>query len=350
MAKNKYTAALIGTGRIGFTLGYDKKREQPASHTMALKNNKRIELIAGCDYDKARLKAWHKVNKKCQVYTEASQLFACQKPDIVVIAVNEINHMDVCLEAIRAHPKLIILEKPVALNTDQGKLILDEAHIMGVPVLVNHERRFAEDYHFAKEYIQTIGNIMTINARLDSGMRVYAPEVEDTGEYSLLHDGTHIVDIVQYLLEDTKSGELNSTTPILHDMRVTSLVYDMADQNVVRNLTVNYESKLCPDVNISFSGRSKFFGFEMDIIGTEGRIKIGNGIFEFYKTAESKLYSGFYSLTKDRKAHQPLKTHYFSNMIQNAVDFLDGKSPLLSTVETGLTTLRLIEEIKEAIW
>ncbi len=32
MSKNiKYTAAIIGTGRIGFSLGFDKKREQPAA-------------------------------------------------------------------------------------------------------------------------------------------------------------------------------------------------------------------------------------------------------------------------------------------------------------------------------
>ena len=50
-----YTAAIIGTGRIGFSLGLDKKREQPASHTMALLSNRRIRLVAGCDVDSQRL-------------------------------------------------------------------------------------------------------------------------------------------------------------------------------------------------------------------------------------------------------------------------------------------------------
>ena len=45
MGKNIYTATLVGTGRIGFSLGFDKKREQPASHTMALLDNKRVNLI-----------------------------------------------------------------------------------------------------------------------------------------------------------------------------------------------------------------------------------------------------------------------------------------------------------------
>ena len=50
-----YSAAIIGTGRIGFFLGLDKKREQPASHTMALLANRRIRLVAGCDVDSRRL-------------------------------------------------------------------------------------------------------------------------------------------------------------------------------------------------------------------------------------------------------------------------------------------------------
>ena len=42
--KLRYNAAIIGTGRIGFSLGFDKKREQPASHTMTLINNKSINF------------------------------------------------------------------------------------------------------------------------------------------------------------------------------------------------------------------------------------------------------------------------------------------------------------------
>ena len=45
----KYKAAIIGTGRIGYLLQKDGKREQPASHSSALFKNNRINLIAGCD-------------------------------------------------------------------------------------------------------------------------------------------------------------------------------------------------------------------------------------------------------------------------------------------------------------
>ena len=36
-------------------------------------------------------------------------------------------------------------------------------------------------------------------------------------------------------------------------------------------------------------------------------------------------------------------------MVQNAVDFLDGKEPLRSTIQTGISTLKILESIKESI-
>ena len=346
----KYTAAIIGTGRIGFTLGFDKKRERPASHTMALLENPSVKLIAGCDTFEDNLKQWQKYvsrfNRDVKTYSSTKELLAGEKADIIVIAVNEDSHLQTALEVIAAKPRLVILEKPVALNTADGKKIEECSEKFNVPVLVNHERRFSEDYKLARKYIDEgkIGKIMCVNARLDSGLRVYAKSEEESGAYSLLHDGTHLVDIVMFLLEKN-SGEKN----VLKNMKITSLTADEEKKDVIRNVTAHFESRKCPDVNISISGRSRYFGFEVDIIGTEGRIKIGNGIFDFSRRVQSKLYTGFYSLESDKKIRRPKKTLYFSNMIQNAVDFLEGKEELKSNLQTGMNTLSLLEAIKQQL-
>lgn len=346
--KKKYTAAVIGTGRIGFTLGFDRKREQPASHTMALRANRRIKLIAGCDNNGPRLAHWHRFNSRCAVFSDYSYLFATTKPDIVVLSVNENCHMNAALAAIRAKPSLIILEKPVALNVEQGRRIQAEAESLNVPILVNHERRFADDWRIARTYMLKIGEIQTINARLDSGLYLYNPEKENDGEYSLLHDGTHLIDIVNYLLEEGAAVD-SSDEVMLKNMKLTSVTYDKKNPDIVRNINVHFESKNCNDINVFMSGRSRYFGFEVEVIGTEGRFKIGNGLHEFKKREESTLYTGFYSLSEDIKVKIPKKTKYFSNMIKNAVDFLDGKASLRSTLQTGLNTLQILEDIKNQL-
>ncbi|MBQ0003145.1 MAG: Gfo/Idh/MocA family oxidoreductase [Treponema sp.] len=351
--KQKYTACVIGTGRIGFTLGFDKKREQPASHTMALLANPCVRIIAGCDTDQDSLKLWKNFvdfhfsqfsfnsRKRVQIFSDIDELFNNCKPDIVTIAVNEDSHLSVALKVISKNPRLIILEKPVALNSKEGSLIEKASKKYSVPVLVNHERRFALDYNAAYDFITRIGDVQKISASLYSGMRLYDPRHEKDGGYSLLHDGTHLVDVVLFLLEAL--GEKKLSSPV-----ITGLYKDPKDKKVIRSLTANFSTRKVPDISIMMSGRSRFFGFEVEVLGTEGKISIGNGHNEFYLRKESKLYTGFYSLEKTSVVKVPHKTKYFANMIQNAVDFLDGKATLKSTLQTGLNALKVLEEIKNS--
>lgn len=338
-----YTAAVIGCGRIGFSLGFDEKREQPASHTMALKASKRIRIIAGCDSDSSRLENWNRFIKRAVPYRDISTLLAACHPDIFVVSVNEDSHVSIALKVIQSKPCLVILEKPVAINVSEGRKIVEAAKNFNVPVLVNHERRFALDYAVAKDFMQKIGDIQSINARLCSSLRVYSPSDESTGAYSLLHDGTHLVDVVLYLLEaiTEKNPALLLRNPVL-----TGVYHDEKDSSIVRNLSAHYKTSVCPDVTFTISGRSKFFGFEVDVLGTTGRIHIGNGFAHFYERKESRLYTGFYSLEENRSVTVPKKTGYFSNMIQNAVDFLDNKEPIKSSLQTGMNALIILEEIK----
>ena len=383
----RYTAALVGLGRMGFSLGLDKKREQPASHTAAFLANPRINLIAGCDTDHVALAAWHEVNRKAAAYANSSALYAQCKPDVIAVAVNEKYHLEEALDAISAEPRLLILEKPVALNVAQAEQIQQAAEKKHVSVLINHERRFAEDYKAAKSYMKNIGELQSIRAELWSGLAVYDAAAEETGSYSLLHDGTHLVDTVLYLLEEdflpstlkkirtqnsnaNKSGLLNLAEGLneserekiqqemsTHNVKtinsllrfpvVTGVMRD--DKKVVRQLSAHYTTPSCPDVTIAFSGRSKFFGFEVSITGSEGRICVGNGYLKFYRRQKSPLYSGFYSLLNDKAQSTPKKTLYLSNMVQNVVNFLDGKERLRSTITTGINALSVLEEIKNIV-
>ncbi len=329
-----YTAALVGTGRIGFSLGFDKKREQPASHTMALLGNKRIKLIAACDTNEENLTEWGHYVKVAKVFSSSSEMYkSISVQDIITVAVNEDSHMEECLAAIEAKPRLIILEKPVALNSAQAAEIAQAAEKAGVPVMVNHERRFAADYNMAKSYIKEIGKLQTIRGELYSGLRIYGKDYEKDGSYSLLHDGTHLVDIISWLLDEKLSSPV-----------VTGIYKD--EKNEVRNFSAHFTTEACAEITISMSGRSRFFSFGLDILGTEGRICLGNGYAKFYRRKESKLYTGFYSLARDKNIHLPKKTGYFSNMIQNAVDFLDQNEKLQSPLSAAIEDLQVLEEIK----
>ena len=383
MEKKHYYAAIVGTGRIGFSLGFDKKREQPASHTMALLNNKRIKLIAAADSNEENLENWRKYVRKHNGKKDFTLVFPTSKElyenvtclDIITVAVNEDNHLEECLKAIEYKPRLVILEKPVALNSEEAEKIRAKAIECGVPVMVNHERRFAKDYLSVVSLIDKIGDIQSVTGELDSGLRIYGEEFEKDGTYSLLHDGTHLVDILQFLLGKGNNNERSEVTPILKtannsetDTTPPDTAADLSrndtpiltnplvsgiykdEKGIVRNFSAHYQSVVSkfgtiPEVTVKMSGRSKFFEFRIEILGTLGKICIGNGFAELHLREESKLYTGFYSLTK-QKLKLPKKTGYFSGMIQNAVDFLDGNSELVSPLEDAISDLKVLEEIK----
>lgn len=354
-----YTAGIIGTGRIGFSLGFDKKREQPASHSFALAGNKHIKITAGCDTDKSRLEKWGRFFPGAKTFPDTDSFFSSSDiPDITVVAVNESSHLPVALQALASKTRLIILEKPVALNVKEGCALKTAADKSGAAILVNHERRFASDYRLAKKLIDNgeIGDIQTVRAVLCSGLAVYSPDAEETGAYSLLHDGTHLIDIVHFLLDGFFAGDEHR----LKNPAVSVFRSETKQENEntgvsvsggieVSNVSAFYQMDCGIQVTLEISGRSRFFDFYLDITGTTGRIKIGNGFAAQYARRESKLYSGFYSLAENKSVRFPGKTGYFSNMVKNAVDFLDGKEKIFSSLDDGLAALKTIEEIKSGI-
>lgn len=351
MKQSIYTASIIGLGRIAFSLGFDRLREQPASHTMALLDSRRVRIVSGCDTDGEKCAKWQKYVEKEQhstvkVYQDAREMLSSNKSDIVVVAVNESAHLDMATVAIEACPRIVILEKPVALSSIEGKRIADIAMKYGVPVMVNHERRFARDWCFARDYIADghIGQVQSVMAQLCSSLLVYSPVEKNTGAYSLIHDGTHLVDITRFIL-----GNAELTNPLL-----VNLTRDENDSNVVRNLSVHFEAIdgaiPCPDVLIKISGRSRFFHFGVDVLGTEGRVQLGNGFAQFERREQSNMYTGFYSLAPDNSVSRIVRllrrTRYFANMVQSAIDFLDGNAPLTSALQDGLDDLEVLEAMR----
>lgn len=383
-----YSAGIIGTGRIGFSLGFDKKREQPASHSMALAANARVKVSSGCDTNSGRLAAWAKYFPRAKIFHTADEFFAQRDaPDITVVAVNERAHLPVALEAFASGAKVVILEKPVALNIAEGLALKKAAGGSAAGVIINHERRFADDYRLAKTIVRDggIGDIQSVRAVFCSGMAVYSPDAEESGAYSLLHDGTHLIDIIHFLLEDFLDpnpdpdaagcccaegfgrrlknpivcarpvAEFSSRKgpPDTASSGISGSGAEPADsprkKPVVRNLSVSYRLECGVQVSLELSGRSRFFDFSVELTGTSGRIKIGNGFAAHYVRKESKLYSGFYSLAKQRSSRFPKRTKYFSNMVQNAVDFLDGNAGIMSTLDDGLAALATIGEITSVL-
>jgi predicted dehydrogenase len=337
MVKKKYRAAIIGAGRIGFTLQFDRKREQPASHSNAFSMNKRIILTSACDIDAVKLKKWKRYYNESKTYDDPCILLENEKPDIVSIAVDEESHLDVFKKVVRHRPRLIILEKPVAPNLKDAFSIYRSSLKYDVPVAVNHERRFSLDYIQAKALIEKkkLGDIHHVYALFSSNVKVYSKDAEKTGDCSLIHDGTHLVDILIFLF----GVEFNR--PEIQRIAINK-------KKEIRMLSLSFEEKIASGgkngtlFQIEINGEKEYFGFDIEISGSKGKILIGNGYFKFYERKMSPFYKNFHSLVRDHKISRPEETGYFSNMIKNCTDFLDGSTGLVSPLSEGIKTLKIL--------
>jgi predicted dehydrogenase len=330
----RFTAGIIGVGRIGFTLQFDRKREQPASHALALHKNSHIELICAADVDHAQLDLFASRYKQSRTYTDAKTMLDEESPDIVVVAVNEEEHCRMAELAIESGPALVILEKPVAPTLSQARQIARKAAEYHVPVCINHERRFSRDYQMVRRILENgeIGTLHTINARLWSGLHVWGPDCAVKGDCSLIHDGTHLIDTMSYLLQDRQLPK-----PVLDNVRKS--------RKTVSQLNWHYNVKDGPVCFVEVVGDKTFFGFELECIADRGRVVIGNGYLKVTRAKPSPYYSNFKSLLPELKYRRPMKTAYFSGMVENCVDHLDGSGQLISSLETGINAVKNLQAV-----
>ncbi len=332
-AKDRYRALVVGAGRIGLTLGADRLREQPASHARALAENRRIELAGAVDVDPKALAIFRTSYPRAKAYADLEEAMGKEKPDLVVVAVPEAAHASVSAAVFAHRPRLVVLEKPVAPNPAEAAAVRRAAARFRVPVQVNHERRFAADYALARSILARgdLGRPDGVRARLWSGAPVWKPGAETTGECSLLHDGTHLVDTVRFLLGPAR-GDRALPAPVLdfvHQGRAGTIVRLCFHYTLAKNVFVQVE----------LAGNKRVFDFEIELAGDRGRLTIGNGFLTLWKRAPSPYYSGFHSLKRDPRVKRPAKTGYLSLMVQNCVDFLDGKAELGSPLAEGIKTL-----------
>ena len=112
--KERYSAALIGAGRIGLLLESDAKRRKPATHAGMWAHHGRFDLAAVCDSEEGRFDAARAVAPNVACYTDAAEMISAVKPDVVSIATWRDSHHAMMKLALDHGAPAIICEKPIA--------------------------------------------------------------------------------------------------------------------------------------------------------------------------------------------------------------------------------------------
>ncbi|MGQ9842350.1 MAG: Gfo/Idh/MocA family protein [Spirochaetota bacterium] len=327
----KPVVALIGCGRIGFLLENDPLRYKPCTHYGGTKAAK-LSITHACDINQERLQKFSNVTgiPLTRCYTDYQTLLVKEKPDCVIIASWTHTHAPIGITAAQNGAKVIVCEKPIASDLKQAKALLDACSKNNTTLIINHERRYDYRYNFVKKLLANneIGSISSVHGF------VFTPSKTHqfcSGGGPLLHDGTHLIDIVQYLVGNITQVQ-GYTTRYTDD----SPYEDYAIAHCITTMDVN--------VTIEAGCHHDYFMFELQIIGTKGKIVIGNGYLHLYKPVKSKLYIGFKDLIP--KPITPKgKPDYFVRLYREAKQCLHSPSHVTSSGYDGYKVLEVIQAI-----
>jgi len=282
-------AGIVGCGRIAALLeDVDLLREKPASHLGVLKALADLfEVKALCDVNLCRLTyVADKWNVK-DWYLSLDAMLEFEKLDVISVCTPAESHAEIVMRIAQHEnrPKLIFVEKPIALDLHSADGMGEFCRKYGVKLMVNHTRRWDPAFRHVKALVDAgeIGEILAFQGFFSG---------------DVVNDGVHMADLACW-----------------------------------------FNPKEASVVNV----KSPYLLFEVDLVGSDGRIKILNNgeRFEIYKPVESRRYSS----VKELLLEKVLDVQYsFSKAMVNAYKeaaacVLNDWKPSVS-VKEGIEALR----------
>lgn len=328
---------MIGLGNAGLFYEFDPKRRKPASHYGGIKAfPDELKLVGVCDIDKSKKLFLKEKGINLPFFENYKEAIDSLRPDIVTIASWTKTHEEIFTYSLEEGVKGIILEKPIARNlkeADRMKALWEKNKI---PVVVNHERRWDARYEFLKKAMDRgrIGKIKTVYGKVLLGKipeKYHSMFLELEGGGHLLHDGTHLIDILFYLFKE---------------FEIKDVFIDKEGEMEKRVIALLYEKSGGIPIFIEIGGERDYFHFSIEVEGTRGKIIVGNGISELYEIKESKLYTGFKDLVKIKFPFSELeKTRAFDGAYHEILKALNRNKSVNSSLSEGYRALKLIEDI-----
>ncbi|GHV78421.1 oxidoreductase [Spirochaetia bacterium] len=325
---DKIPVAIIGLGRIASLLEDDALREKPCTHAGAIAANPNCTIAAGCDLDADRRRIfaerWHR-----PVYADVNALFAEHKPGILTIATHPDSHYYYCALAARHEVPVVVCEKPLA-DTIAAARKIAALHRKGITrILTNHERRYSADYIKAKAILEEkrLGPLLSIRAALYMGKTRRLLDV-------FWHDGTHLADAAMFL-----------TGASLYHRRRWGARLDSRTGTAWLEGYLERPAERVPFL-MEIGAERDHLVFELEFSCAQGRLRIGNGIFEVWESAESSYAEGFRSLKKTGDTFDG-PTGYFANMVEDAVAcYRDPSRQPRSGAADGLRVIEYLNSVK----
>lgn len=236
-------------------------------HADAISKIDGATIVGAYDINPSSLEAFCE-KYKTMAFDDLDTLLDSEKIDAVCICLPSGLHYEAALKCIRKN-KHIVIEKPIALTSDQSSGIIEEAEKYGVFVSVISQLRYTDSVRKIKTLVDS-GRLGTIT--LGNAVMKYwrSPEYYERSSWrgtwkmdgggALMNQGIHGVDLLQYLMGRVKSVFAFSKT----------LVHNIETEDTL-TAVLEYENGAIGTIQATTSV-SPGYGRRIEICGSKGSV------------------------------------------------------------------------------
>lgn len=276
-----YRVGVIGLGRVADLLGKDPLRKQPCTHVGAWLAQPGVEVVAGCDLKAQRREKFAGSMPDSSVYEDYREMLARENLDFVTICAYASERAEMVVAAADAGVRGIWCEKAMASSLQECDAIEAALARNQTKMIVSYMRRWSPLYLQAKALLDegAIGRLESINVHFSGNM---------------LHTGTHAFDCMRLI-----AGEVEAAQAWLQRVgaRVEQSGYRFGGEDYVEDFGGFAVLYFANGVKGTVHGDDKeYFRFELELLGSEGMMRIGNTQRELWRIADSDNYTGFKEL------------------------------------------------------
>lgn len=264
------SVTIIGGGAI--SCGYDSPNDENIlTHIHGALSHPDINLDAIIEVNEQRcqyiIKKW---GNGFEVFSHLEDCITKYKSDIIIVATPTHTHLKIIEKLLSLHnPELIICEKPIVSSLSEYErlmILLEKSH---TKIITHFTRRFDPSMNIIKEKIRNAKEIYHFYGTFTKG---------------LIHNGSHMIDLINMLVGDIYDIESINKKIINNDIFGKFLVETDRSSGVISNID-NDELSL-----FEFTVYTNIFKFE--IIGHEQSVVINY-------IENSKKFSNYISYSKE---------------------------------------------------
>lgn len=256
-----------------------------AAYLPALRTIPDVELVA---LSSARIENARSVAGEFNIpnaYADWREMLDKHAVDLVGIATPTVYHAPMALAALEAGAH-VICEKPMAMNSDESRQMLEKAGSLGRVHMIGHELRFNPNRRkiqrlIAEGAIGSIQHVNIVNISNTWGDPASRPEgdwwsLAEMGGGRLGANGSHQLDLLRFWLGDLGaiSGQIATRVPDRRDKNTGAAWTATADDQL--SFTAEMQSGALASVFLSGVARHTI-GNHVQIFGSEGTIKLSDG-------------------------------------------------------------------------